>query len=107
MKNTVKENREFRYAYKRGKKAVSSHLVVHCAKSRRPVSRIGITVSSFNRAVDRNRAKRLVRAAWQKYYPLVEPGYNVIVVARSRVKGATLEDVDKSMKYCLGKLNLI
>lgn len=107
MKNTVKENREFRYAYKRGKKAVSSHLVVHCAKSRHQVSRIGITVSSFNRAVDRNRAKRLVRAAWQTYFPSVAPGYNVIVVARSKVKDATLDDVDRSMKYCLGKLNLI
>ncbi|MBQ8526753.1 MAG: ribonuclease P protein component [Clostridia bacterium] len=106
MKGTVKENREFRYAYKRGKKIVSSYLVLHYVKNRTPVNKLGINVSKLRKAVDRNHAKRLIRVCWQKYQPGLKNGYNIIFVARSAMENAELQDVEKSMEYCFRKSDL-
>ena len=45
MKHTVtlKQNHEFRRLYGKGKSAVSPYFVIYCRKTRRPVSRLGIT----------------------------------------------------------------
>jgi ribonuclease P protein component len=107
MKGTIKENRDFRYAYRRGDKWVSSYIVLHYVKNRTDSNKIGITVSKLSRAVDRNRAKRLIRVCWQKYSPLMKQGYNVIVVARSKMENATLDDVDRAMHYCLKRSELL
>lgn len=106
MKGTVKENREFRYAYKRGKKIVSSYLVLHYVKNRTPVNKLGINASKLRKAVCRNHAKRLIRVCYQKLAPELKCGYNIIFVARSAMENAELHDVEKSMEYCLRKSDL-
>lgn len=106
MKGTVKENREFRYAYKRGKKIVSSYLVLHYVKNRTPVNKLGINASKLRKAVDRNRAKRLIRICYRSKLPEIAQGYNIIFVARSAMEYASLQDVEKSMEYCLRKSDL-
>lgn len=106
MKGTVKLNREFRYAYKRGKKTVSSYIVLHYVKNGKGSNRLGITVSKLPTAVLRNRAKRLIRESYRKYLADIPGGYNFIIVARSRMADASLSDVDKAMEYCLRKSDL-
>ena len=106
MKGTVKENREFRYAYRKGKKIVSSYLVLHYVKNRTPVTKLGINASKLKKAVDRNRAKRLIRVCYRELESTVPSGYNIIFVARSVMETAALSDVRKSMEYCLRKSDL-
>ena len=106
MKGTVKLNREFRYAYKKGKKVVSSYIVLHYVKNGKKSNRLGITVSKLPGAVMRNRAKRLIRESYRKYLADIPGGYNFIIVARSRMADASLSDVDKAMEYCLRKSDL-
>ena len=106
MKGTVKLNREFRYAYKRGKKIVSSYIVLHYVKNNKPYNKLGITVAKLPKAVMRNRAKRLIRECYRKHFANVEGSYNVIIVARSRMEHATYADVDKAMEYCLRKSDI-
>ena len=106
MKGTVKLNREFRYAYKRGKKVVSSYIVLHYVKNNKPYNKLGITVAKLPSAVVRNRAKRLIRESYRKHFADVAGGHNIIIVARSRMAHATLADVDKCMEYWLRKSDL-
>jgi ribonuclease P protein component len=106
VKGTVKENREFRYAYRRGKKLVSSHLVLHYVKNRTPVNKLGINASKLRKAVDRNHAKRLIRVCYAQYAPNLKKGYNIIFVARSAMENASIADVQRSMEYCFGKSDL-
>ena len=106
MKGTVKENREFRYAYKRGKKIVSSHLVLHYVKNRNPVNKLGINASKLKKAVDRNRAKRLIRVCYQNCSSELKQGYNIIFVVRSAMETADINDVARSMEYCFRKSDL-
>ena len=108
MKGTVKLNREFVYAYKKGKKIVSDCMVFHYYKNRTPSSRLGITVSkAVGKAHDRNRAKRLIRAAYRECMPDTKSGYNVIIAVRAKMAYVPYGKVLSSMKYCIEKSELV
>lgn len=108
MHGTVKENREFRYAYKKGKKIVTQHIVFHYYKNRTNAVKLGITVSkTIGKAHDRNRIKRLIRESFYPYRKNISGGYNIIIASRSKMVDAKLCDVAKDMKYCMEKSGLI
>lgn len=99
MKNTLKENYEFRRLYHRGKSAGSRHVVVYARRNGRAVSRIGLTVSpKIGGAVVRNRVKRVLREAWRALSPELMPGYDVVLVARSAAAEAKTGEVTISLR---------
>lgn len=107
MRGTVKLNREFVYAYKKGKKIVSDCIVFHYYKNRTSRTRLGITVTkAVGKAHDRNRAKRLIRACYRECMPELECGYNIIIAARSKMAYASYDKVLSAMKYCIEKSDL-
>jgi len=107
MKGTVKLNREFVYAYKKGKKIVTVCIVFHYYKNRTSSVRLGITVSkAIGKAHDRNRAKRLIRATFRECMPDLKCGYNIIIAARSKLVYLPYEKVRSAMKYCIEKSDL-
>ena len=82
---TVKENYEFRRIYRRGKTAVSPTLVLYCQKNRHGQTRLGVTVSTkLGGAVVRNRIRRRLREIWRLNQEQLQPGWDVILVARGR-----------------------
>ena len=44
-------------------------------------------------AVLRNRARRILRAAWRELANKVEDGYDIVVVARAAIVGARTQDL--------------
>jgi len=44
-------------------------------------------------AVERNRARRILRAAWRDIVPEVGTDYDVVLVARAGIRGATTQDL--------------
>ena len=48
-------------------------------------------------AVQRNRARRLLRAAWQQVSPQVDEGFEVVLVAREAIRGARTQDLVAEM----------
>lgn len=82
---TIKENTVFRRVYHRGKSYVHPALVVYVMKNGAGICRIGITASKkIGCAVERNRARRVIRAAFREVAAEVKGGYDIIFVARSR-----------------------
>ena len=83
---SIKNNHEFRRAYRKGKALIHRELVVYVFRNRRSKTcRYGITTSNkIGHAVTRNRARRVIRAAWQKIEPEIRPGYDFVFVARGR-----------------------
>ncbi|MBP3494254.1 MAG: ribonuclease P protein component [Oscillospiraceae bacterium] len=96
---TVKENYEFRRIYRKGKSVVSPYLVLYCQRNREGKTRLGITVSTkLGKAVVRNRVRRRLRELWRLHLPMMESGWDVILVARGRAVRASYQKLEK--EYC-------
>lgn len=82
----LKQNYEFRRAYNRGKSYVTPEFVLYIVKGRRERVRLGITVSrKMGTAVARNRAKRVITAAFDMAADHLMPGNDYVVVARNKL----------------------
>lgn len=109
MKNTIKENKDFRRLYGRGKKIVSPALVTYIMRNRAGYCRIGITASkkNFRHAVDRNRVRRIIRAAFAQCSGSVVGGYDIVFVARTRTLDMSSCDVFSVMRDHLSSLGCL
>jgi ribonuclease P protein component len=54
-------------------------------------------------AVGRNRARRILRAAWRELAPQVREGYDVALVARGAIRGAKTQDLVAEMSELLAR----
>lgn len=82
----LKQNWEFRRIYSRGKCVVSGAFILYYLKSKPGRVRLGITASKkFGTAVERNRAKRLITAAFDSVLPGIKKGFDFVIVARGRI----------------------
>lgn len=109
MKQTfsIKENRDFRRLYYRGKNAATPFLVLYAAKNRKSYNRIGITASTkLGKAVVRNRVKRLLREAYRLQEGNLAHGYDFVIVARSRLTTAKCKDAEKALCKAASALGL-
>ncbi len=110
MKSTyvIKENHEFRRLYHRGKSSANRYLVLYCLKNRRPYNRLGLTVSAkFGCAVQRNRAKRLFREAYRLHASEFKEGFDLVLVARSRMQNAGCAEIEKALCKAARELHLL
>ena len=84
-KAIIKESFMFSKVFKNGKYAANNMLVVYALKNynKRAASKLGISVSAKNGgAVQRNRAKRVIREAFRRLYKDLPPGYLFVIVGR-------------------------
>ena len=91
MRHTIplKQNREFRSVYARGKNTAGVYLALYARKNRLGVTRLGVTVSSkLGNAVTRNRVRRRVKEAYRLREELFLKGFDLVVVARGKAVGA-------------------
>lgn len=71
--------------------------------------RIGFIASTRldKRATQRNRARRLLREAIRPQLPRLKTGYDIILIAKGRIKEARLEEVCFSLNQVLSKISLL
>ena len=82
----LKQNWEFRRAYSRGRSYLTPDFVLYTVKGQNGKIRLGITVSrKLGTAVKRNRAKRVLTAAFRNCIPFMTEGTDYVLVARSRL----------------------
>ena len=90
MFTTLKENKDFRRLYHRGKSYVSPVLVTYVMKNRKAGLRIGFTTSKkIGIAVQRNRSRRIA--------PELKTGYDFVFVARGKTPFVKCEAVKRAM----------
>ena len=96
--SAIKENKVFRRLYHRGKSKAGASLVTYCMKNRRGETRVGITTSKkIGTAVERNRARRVIRAAFSQLEDGVT-GWDLVFVARSRTTRVKMQVVLADME---------
>ncbi|MCH5197646.1 MAG: ribonuclease P protein component [Oscillospiraceae bacterium] len=104
---TLNLNSDFRRAYARGKVYTSPALVIYILRNRAGICRIGITASKkIGNAVQRNRARRVIRAA-AEMLPELQSGYDIVFVARTKTIQKKSTEINKSMERLLRTAGVI
>ena len=81
----LKLNKEFKRAYGRGRSFVHPGVVTYIVKNRLGYVRVGVTTGKkLGTAVLRNRARRVIMAAFRDCLPHIRGGYDIVFVARVR-----------------------
>ncbi len=105
---TIKENYRFQRAYKRGKSFVSPSLVTYVVKNNTNNLQIGITTSKkIGKAVQRNRCRRIIRAAFFEISSQLCKGYDIVFVARAKTPYVKSTDILSAMKNHLQQANIL
>ncbi len=91
--SALKLNHIFRRLYATNGKA-NGFLVLYARKNRTGSNRVGITVSKkLGCAVVRNRVRRRLREIYRLHEDRFQPGWDIVVVARSRAVHANFSDL--------------
>lgn len=86
--SALKLNHVFRRLYASAGHA-NSYLVLYARRNRSEQNRVGLTVSKkLGCAVVRNRVRRRLREVYRLHETQFAPGWDIVVVARSRCVGA-------------------
>jgi ribonuclease P protein component len=105
----LKNNYDFRRVYKKGKSYVCPFFVIYINPNRNNNVRLGITVGKkIGNAINRNRAKRVITAAFRSAYPQIAAGNDFVIVARTRILNVKSTKVEELLLKLLkehGALN--
>ena len=112
-KTVLRKKADFDNLYKKGKSAGDKYVVLFAKPNGLDYGRKAFLASKkVGNSVERNRARRLMREALrnllrdEKINECVEK-LDVIVIARSTIKGQNERDVEKSLKSALAKTGII
>ena len=91
-----------------GKSQASYCLVTYVAKSRRKGVRYGITTSKkIGCAVERNRAKRVIRSAFSQIEDRLNGNYDIVFIARTKTSKVKMQQVLEQMEKQFKALGVI
>lgn len=104
---SLKFNHVFRRLYRRGNSAVNKYLVLYCRKNGSQENRIGLTVNAkLGHAVARNRLRRQLREIYRLHEGQFQPGWDLVVVARTRAMGAPYQKLEQAYLSLADQLGL-
>jgi ribonuclease P protein component len=99
---------DFKRVRRTGKSQAHPLLVVIASRNASPHSRFGIVAGkTVGGAVQRNRAKRRLRAAVRAIGRETRPGYDVILIARPAVVEAEWSDVCEAVRRLFERAGLV
>ena len=94
--SSLKLNHIFRRLYHTNGFA-NGFLVLYARKNRTEGNRVGVTVSKkLGKAHIRNRVRRRIREVYRLNEELFQPGWDVVVVARTKAIDAGFQDLTKA-----------
>lgn len=105
---TLKQNKDFRRLYYRGKNKASSCIVTYVMKNRSGETNYGITTGKkIGNAVKRNRARRLIRTAFAELEQRLNSSYDIVFVARTKTSQVKMQEVKAQMEEQLKALGAL
>ncbi|MBO7310060.1 MAG: ribonuclease P protein component [Clostridia bacterium] len=115
----IKEHHLYNKAYRSGKHFFGRYICVyvlkdlHAKKLQREhpkkeiVNRLGLSVSKkVGGAVKRNRAKRIIRAAYGEMKNDLRKGFLLVISAKPEIEGRSSADIARELRYAMKKLDM-
>jgi ribonuclease P protein component len=104
----IKKNHEFRRLYAKGKSAVSPYTAIYCRKRAQGQNHLGLTVGlKIGNAVTRNRVRRRLREIYRTNESRLLPGYDMVIVARTKAVRATYRELERDFLSKAKKLGFL
>lgn len=105
--SSLKLNHIFRRLYHTPGQA-DGYLVLYARKNRSECNRVGITVGKkLGKAHVRNRVRRRIREVYRLNEDKFQPGWDIVVVARSRSVDAPFDKLTKSYLALAGRAGIL
>ena len=105
---TLNLNKDFLRTYGRGKSYAGSCLVTYVLPRRGGKIRVGITTGKkIGGAVQRNRARRVIKAAFRSCLPGVSGSADIVFVARVKTVYSKSTKVEEDMRAHLREAGLL
>lgn len=99
---------DFKRVRNEGKSYAHPLVVLVAARSTEPESRVGVSAArALGGAVQRNRAKRLLRESIRPMLPALPTGWDLVLIARNPLALAPFQDVKTAVYGLLRRANLI
>ena len=104
---SLKQNHNIRRLY-RTPGAADSYMVLYARRNREEKNRVGFTVSKkLGHAVVRNRTRRRLREVYRLNESALKPGYDIVIVARSRAVEAPFSKLTASFLRLADKAGIL
>ena len=105
---TLKENKDFRRLYYRGKNRAGSLLVTYAMKNKKGFNAYGITTGKkIGGAVERNRARRIIRVSFSNLEKEIEGSWDFVFVARTKSSVVKEQELEAQMRAQFVELGVI
>jgi ribonuclease P protein component len=97
-KYRLRRNRDFQRVRRHGTSHASPIMVLAFLRNELDYSRFGFVVSKrLGKAVQRNRLKRRLREATRLRMDQIKPGFDLIVIARTKINQASYQEISDSL----------
>jgi ribonuclease P protein component len=99
---------DFQRVRRSGKSYAHPLVVLVVGRSEHPLPRVGLVVGrSLGNAVQRNRAKRRLRAAMLPFLPVLAPGHDFILIGRAGLLTASFPEIQQALQTLLRRAHLL
>jgi ribonuclease P protein component len=103
----ISRGKEYRFIYNNGRKIIGKYMILFLSENQLTYNRFGIVTSKkTGNAVIRNRAKRQIREVIRKNLKNLQPGYDIVVVARYNIKDAIFDLIESDFLKLMRKASI-
>ena len=105
---TLRKQSDFTRVYKQGKSRGSRFAVILYRRNGLKYTRTAFVSSKkVGNSVERNRSRRLMRAAYKAIEPEVKSGYDIVFVARATINGCREPEVERQLKKAMESAGIL
>ncbi|AFS79923.1 ribonuclease P protein component RnpA [Gottschalkia acidurici 9a] len=102
---TLRNNKEFRYVYDKGKSFANKYIVMFFIKNELGFNRVGFsTTKKLGNSVVRNKFKRRMKESYRLNKDKFKQGYDIVFLSRPSAKDIDYKSIESAILH-LGKIS--